>query len=258
MSHYLKIKLFVLFITTCTFTGCRQQDTNVSAATVSRIAIDSSYAEDDSVTTFLSPYREHVNNTLDSALSYAPTLLTKNDGERNSSLGNLMADLLLKMSDSLMRLQGQPPVDIALLNHGGIRSIISAGPVSARTAYELMPFENTIVLLEMDGEALTEMARYLSAEDRPTPIAGMSLVVDENNRILSVEIGGRPLNQEETYRLVTSNFLVTGGDGMAFLGKARTTTDLGYKIRNAIIDYFKITDTLRTGVDDRFIQRQKP
>lgn len=255
MPHNLKIKLFVLFITICAVTGCRKKENSVSAAAVSRIAIDSTLAEDDSVKTFLSPFQEHVNNTLDSTLSHAPNTLTKNDGVKNSSLGNLMADILLKMSDSLLRLQGNPPVDIALLNHGGIRSIISAGSVSARTAYELMPFENTIVLLEIDGAALTEMARYLSSEDRPHPIAGMSLVVDNNNRILSVEVGGKPLDQEQTYRLVTSNYLLSGGDGMDFLKKARNSTDLGYKIRNAIIDYFKITDTLRARVDDRFTQQ---
>ena len=165
-----------------------------------------------------------------------------------------MADMILKMTDSLATLKGIHAVDVALLNHGGIRGIISEGAVSERTSYELMPFENTIFIQELSGETMAEMVRFLIDASSPHPFSGMKIVLDQEGRIAEVGINGKPLDQSRTYRVATSSYLVRGGDNMDFFKKAVSGEDTGYKIRNAITDYFKTTDTLRARVDDRFTQ----
>ena len=257
MHKNLKTAHFVLFITFLCGASCRHQPPQLREIGASHYQIDTTLPSDEVLDTFIKPYRERVNEVLDTPLSFSPVTYTKTDGSLNTSLGNLMADMVLQMTDSLASLKGTPPADVALLNHGGIRGIISVGAVSERTSYELMPFENTIFIQELSGETIAEMVRFLIDASSPHPFSGMRIVLDAEGRIAEVSIQGKPLDQSRTYRVATSSYLVTGGDNMNFFKKAVSGEDTGYKIRNAITDYFKVTDTLRAQVDDRFIQLAK-
>lgn len=235
--------------------GCGQQPERIQEIEASRYEIDSSLSPVKAIDDWVAPYRHHVDSILDRPLSFAPKTITKSDGERNTSLGNLMADIVKVMTDSLTRLQNEKPVDMVLLNHGGIRGIISKGPVNERTSYALMPFENTIFIQELSGETVAEMVRYLVNTKSPHPFSGMRIALNARGRLDEVSIGGIPLDQSRTYRVATSSYLVAGGDNMNFFKNALTSVDTGYKIRNALTDYFKLTDTLTASVDDRFTQK---
>ena len=70
----------------------------------------------------------------------------------------------------LMKMSGKN-IDIVLLNNGGIRSIISKGNISEKTAFELMPFENSIVVLELKWHyQLIKMIDYLRKVKLQHPI----------------------------------------------------------------------------------------
>jgi len=142
------------------------------------------------------------------------------------------------------------------LNHGGIRSVISKGNVTARTAYEVMPFENSINVVAMNGRAIRELVNYLVKRDVPHPISGIQIVVDKNRNLQAVSIQGKPFDEERIYYVATSNYLVSGGDNMIFFEKATSITEIDYIIRNAIIDYFKKVDTIAPVIDDRFKQNK--
>lgn len=257
MHQFLNIRHFVVYATICWVWGCRQQAAELHEPNARQYPIDSSLSADKATEAFIAPYRNRVNAVLDTPLSYAPETYTKTDGERNTSLGNLMADIMLRMADSLAARTQEAAPDIALLNHGGVRSILSKGPVTERTSYALMPFENTIFIQELRGETVAEMVRFLRDAGVPHPVSGMKIRLDDEGRIDEISIGGKPLNQDSTYRVATSSYLVSGGDGMDFFKKAVTSRDTGYKIRNALTDYFKATDTLRSALDDRFTQKNR-
>ena len=71
-----------------------------------------------------------------------------------------------------------------------------------------------------------------------------------------MNIQGKPFDENRSYYVATSNYLATGGDNMKFFRSGSKITDLQYLIRNAMIDYFKKTDTLRARVDDRISVRE--
>ncbi|MGJ8685824.1 MAG: 5'-nucleotidase C-terminal domain-containing protein, partial [Nonlabens sp.] len=125
---------------------------------------------------------------------------------------------------------------------------------SSRTAYEVMPFENSIVVAELKGSSILKMASYLRDSGRAHPIAGLQLTLDAENEIQSISIQGKPLEEDRTYYVATSNYLVNGGDSMVFFEDAVNITNTDYLIRNAMIDYFKKTDTLKPVIDNRFIK----
>ena len=250
----LKIKQIVIFITISILFSCRDRDLRLSEIQGTQIPIANTLKATDSIEQFIEPYRTHVNKELDAPLSYAPYDITKSDGRYNSSAGNLMADIVYERANPIFKSRTEREIDFVVLNHGGIRSIISEGPVTARTAYEVMPFENTIVVLEMQGRAVRDLVSHLIRAGRPHPISGIQIAIDQKGTLVSVNIQGRPYDESRTYYVATSSYLATGGDDMGFFRQGQNGIDLQYKIRNSMIDYFKVKDTLKPVVDNRFVK----
>lgn len=250
----LKIKHFVVFVTFSFLYSCGEQQPNLQNIDAKQIVIDSSLAITESIEILVKPYRERIDQVLDSTLAYAPYPISKTDGELNTTAGNLMADIVLSEANPIFKSRTGNTIDLVLLNHGGIRSLISKGNVSSRTAYEVMPFENSIVVAELKGSSILKMASYLRDSGRAHPIAGLQLTLDAENEIQSISIQGKPLEEDRTYYVATSNYLVNGGDSMVFFEDAVNITNTDYLIRNAMIDYFKKTDTLKPVIDNRFIK----
>ncbi|WP_276167122.1 5'-nucleotidase C-terminal domain-containing protein [Zobellia alginiliquefaciens] len=250
----LKIKHFVIFTTFAILSSCGEQQQNLQQIDGKQIRITDSITTMESIETLVKPYRERINHVLDSTLSYAPYPISKTDGALNTTAGNLMADIVLSEANPIFKSRTGHEIDLVLLNHGGIRSLISKGNVSSRTAYEVMPFENSIVVAELKGSSILKMVSYLRDSGRAHPISGMQLTLNAKNEIQSVQIQGEPLDENKTYYAATSNYLVNGGDSMVFFKDALNVTNTDYLIRNAMIDYFKKTDTLKPVVDNRFIK----
>lgn len=234
--------------------SCKQGSVGLAKIETTQLPVDSTLTSVDSIDAYIAPYRNRVREILDSTLAYAPKVITKDDGEYNTSAGNLMADIILSEARPIFKSRTKKEVDFVVLNHGGIRSVISAGKVSPKTAYEVMPFENSIAVVTLDGSAVLELAEFLSNSGRAHPISGMQIILSPSGKIRSIRIGGRPLDPDREYHVATSDYLVSGGDDMVFFKKAKAVHNLNYLVRNAMIDYFKKVDTLRASVDDRFIK----
>lgn len=248
----LKIKHFVVFVTIIGLTSCNQDYKTLKKIEGKQISIDSTHIQKAPIEEFVSPYRRRINEVLDSTLAYASKDITKTDGEFNTSAGNLMADIVLSEANPIFKSRTGLEIDFVLLNHGGIRSIISAGNVSARNAFEVMPFENNIVVAEIMGSDVQEMVSFLLKSGRAHPIAGIQIALDKNKKLRYTKINGQFLNPERTYNVATSDYLVSGGDNMGFFKNNTSVTNTDYLIRNAMIDYFKKVDTLAPKVDNRF------
>lgn len=250
----LKIKHIVVFVTLATLFCCKEPPLALSEIQAKKLPITSELKTLDSIEAFIMPYRKRVNEVLDSALAYAPRVITKEEGEHNTTAGNLMADIILSESGPIFKSRTGNTIDFAVFNYGGIRSIISKGKVSARTAYEVMPFENTIVIVALKGTSVRELISFLIHANRPHPIGGIQIILNPDNSLQSVTIQGIPFDENRTYYVATSSYLVQGGDNMKFFKDGLSYTDTGYRIRNAMIDYFKKTDTIAPIIDDRFIK----
>ena len=248
----LKIKHFVVFITFYGMVACRQSPNVLSNIEGKQLEVDSTYAIVDSISKFILPYHNHVESMLDSTLAYASLDISKTDGIFNTTAGNLMADIILAQAGPIFKNRTGQDLDFVLLNHGGIRSGISKGKVSARTAFEVMPFENNTVVVKLSGKSVKEMLNYLIRSKRAHPVAGIQLILNTNDSIKSLIIQGEPFDENRNYNVATSDYLVSGGDDMVFFKDALEVTDIDYKIRNALIDYFTKVDTLAPQVDLRY------
>lgn len=254
LKHFrvLYIKHFVIFITIYFLASCKEQTFNLIKLEAQELAIDSTSTSIESIEDFILPYRERVDVILDSALAYAPYPISNTDGKYNTTAGNLIADLMLSEANPIFKKRTGKDIDFVLMNHGGIRSGISKGPVSSRTAYEVMPFENNISVVELAGTSVLELVDYLIKSKRAHPLSGIQIILNKDETVKSLKINNKPLDEKASYFIATSDYLVSGGDDMVFFKNGLSFIALDYKIRNAMIDYFSKVDTLLPKIDNRY------
>ncbi|MEM5566450.1 5'-nucleotidase [Psychroserpens sp. AS72] len=247
-------KQLILLFSILILSACKKQDVYLNKIEGKQINISDSLEINKNVEDFIKPYREHVNANLDSVLAYAVDTYSKSDGDYNTAIGNMMADAVYEQSNPVFKSRTGEDIDFVLLNHGGIRSIISKGNITTRTAYEVMPFDNSTVVVKLKGAQVKELIEYLSKAKRAHPISQLNIVLDVDGNIKSTSLHGKPLDFSKTFNVATNDYLYNGGDHMDFFKTNDSLYVLDYKIRNVLIDYFTKIDTLKPVIDNRFIQ----
>lgn len=221
-------------------------DTQLTKITGKNIPVDSTFKASEKIDNFVAPYKEKLDAKMNQVLSYNPKDLTKHDGNMQSSAGNLMADLCFEMS------KDKAKIDFVMLNHGGIRSTVPKGNVTTERAFKLMPFENELVAVTLSGDKIIELVNYFIKNKKAHPLSkNIELVINSND--YSLKINGKPFDKNKNYTVLTSDYLQNGGDRMLFFKDPVKLTKLNYKVRDAIIDYFKKTDTIKATTDNRVI-----
>ncbi len=253
----MKIQHFVITITILGIVAsCKKEYIAQSRIEGSQIGITDSLTPEAPIEEFIKPYRDHIKNDLDSILAYSPVDMSDLDGEFETIIGNMVADMLMEQASPVFEERTGKKIDFCLVNHGGIRADIAKGPVRKRTAYEVLPFENNIVVVELTAEKVGDLITYLSKAKRAHPIAGMTLALNTDYSVREVLIDGAPLDPAKTYNVLTNDYLQNGGDGMLFFKDPIKLHTLDYKVRNALIDYFAKIDSLPVVLDRRFIRIQ--
>lgn len=243
INNSIKLKQFVLLLTFFCFVCCTQSKFYISKIEGKNISLTNNLSQKNEIEAFVKPYREHIDADLSTILAYCPENLEKSKGKWQTNIGNFLADITLLKGNELFLKRENKSIDLCILNHGGIRSIIPKGNVTARNAFEVMPFENTSIVLALKGAQIIELTHYFISEKKPHPLAGITFEI-ENDVAQNILVQGKPLQNDKEYYIITSDYLSNGGDNMLFFKKATQKFDLNYKLRNIVIDYFKDVDTL--------------
>ncbi|MCF8460393.1 MAG: 5'-nucleotidase C-terminal domain-containing protein [Flavobacteriales bacterium] len=197
------------------------------------VEMNDSISDDGLSESMIAPYRDSLELTMNSVLVQNQVTLTR--GIPESTLGNLIADLLLERAQTELPDSILP--DLCLINIGGLRVDLPEGDITIGKVFELMPFENELDVLELSPERMKEMLTYLK-EVGGQPFSGMNLTIKPNG--YDCEINGEPLDENRTYYIVTSDYLADGGDKMYFFKEPLTRIKTGIKLRDAIINHFRI------------------
>jgi 2',3'-cyclic-nucleotide 2'-phosphodiesterase (5'-nucleotidase family) len=248
------LKLFVIFLTLFFIASCSQKNYQLTKIEAKQIPVTDKNAQIPEIDNFITPYRDHINKDLDNILAYSPETLDKSTGKWQTSIGNLLADVCLERGNLVFKPRENKSLDLCFLNHGGIRAILPKGNVTTRTAFEIMPFENNLVVLALKGEQIVEMTAYIIKEKKPHPLAGMTFIITKDNTAKNILIQGKPLDTNKIYYVATNDYLANGGDSMNFFLKNVQKFDLNYKLRNVLIDYFKAVDTVPVAKDIRITE----
>jgi len=249
-NYNVVLKLFVLILTFLFLISCAKKNYHITRIEGKEIGVTNKNGEVATVENVIKPYRDRIDADLSVVLGNAPETIDKS-GAWQSGMGNFLADITFDKSDKVFQLREKKAIDVCLLNNGGIRSIIPKGNVTARTAYEVMPFENSAIVIALKGEQILDIVTYIIAEKKPHPLKGLTFTIDKNKQPKNILVNGNPLENDKIYNVVTSDYLANGGDNMIFFKKGIAKYDLEYKLRNIIIDYFKENKTIVAPTDIR-------
>lgn len=182
----------------------------------------------------------------------ARTLQRRRSGE--FALGNLVVDAMLasEMDDGR-------PAEIAMHNNGGIRADLPKGPISYGQLYAVLPFENQLMTMDLTGAQVLRTLEHSVAERAGNMlVAGMafsfSMSEPVGQRILEATVGGEPLDPERIYRVVTIDYLASGGDGQQTFLEG-TNVVYGDGEVWAVADYVHEHSPVAPKVEGRIVQR---
>lgn len=191
---------------------------------------------DSSIVSFVSPYTDEINKEMQQVIAVSNVPLVKKKPE--SLLTNYLADILLYEGQMYAsKHQAQPIPSVAYLNYGGLRTDLPKGKITVGKIYELMPFENEMVILRLKGEDLYAMADMIAAKGGDS-VAGMELKI-KAGKTESFLINNQPVDRNAQYFLVTNDYVANGGDNMSMFLNRTMFINTGIKLRDCFIDHLK-------------------
>lgn len=192
----------------------------------------------------IAPYKEVVDRQVDEQIGESLQLLSREKPE--GTLGNLVADAVYEQAIQ----QKIPSPSFCVLNYGGLRlPSIGKGPITVGKIFELMPFENEVVLLHIQG-SIADSLFQLAAVNGGWPVSGATCNLHDK-RAVNIRIRGTELDPDSMYWLATSDYLALGGDQATFLIHASSITYTGIKVRDAIVGYIKTHSPLNLQPEGR-------
>lgn len=210
--------------------------------------INVSIKSDSQYVKYISPYKQQIDSVMNQPVSFAEEDFTKTGYSSNE--GNLLADLVLDFSKKYTQENKLAVPQFCLLNIGGIRTIIPQGVVTVGNIFEVAPFENELVFIQLDGNQMNEMFEYLKNEKLGHPLAGIKILY-KNDKLFSTEIDGIPFDLNKKYWVVTLDYLLTGGDRMYFFTKSDQVIIPHIKLRNVLLEQMKKYKTLPENKEQR-------
>jgi 2',3'-cyclic-nucleotide 2'-phosphodiesterase (5'-nucleotidase family) len=206
----------------------------------SRVPITPQNESNQKTDLIIQPYRDSMTSIMSEVIAKADTNFVAQ--RPSSNLMNWVADAVFIQQTQNVRLA--IPV-ICLLNTGGIRSSLGKGDLTLGDFYKIMPFDNTIVWIELPIEALDDIAAYVT-KTGGEPISNCT-----------VEKGKLKLNsmreEAKTCIVITSDYLANAGDKMDFLKKGKVINQTGKLMRDVLIEHAKQEGVLISNTEVRFI-----
>ena len=158
-------------------------------------------------------------------------------GRPESKLGNLITDLSIDIANSYYRPIDGLIIDFCLMNNGGLRTSIPKGPITMGLTFEVMPFENQLVVITLSYEKTYELFEYL-AQKGGDPISNAKVGIKEGQPV-NILINDQPIESGRAYKVLTTDYLARGGDKMNFFFDPIAYELVGIKLRDAMIEYFE-------------------
>lgn len=200
-------------------------------------------AEDSAYAAKLAPYRRKLSEQMNTQIAVA-----RGDfevGRPEGTLNNLVADILRRWSSHVSKSK----VHIGLVNIGGLRTTWKAGPLRVGDIFEMMPFDNRVVLLQFNGNQVQQLADELAAKGGEG-ISGIRFTI-KDNKATDLLIGARHVTPDSLYWLACSDYIADNATYLKVMQSALKRIDLDLLVRDAIMDYIRSKEEIEPVLDGR-------
>lgn len=251
---HMKNKIAGFVIMSMILTGCKAPLGIANIQTEKNIYITSELGDDKAMDALIQPYKNELEGKMNKKISHTNVELNKSGD--NSNLGNLLADYTFEGAEEWAKKNNIQAIDAAVINIGGIRNIIPKGDITIKNIYEVMPFDNEIVIMKMSGKALQGLFDYYLKRQENNPVSHLLIETDGGDTISKKLINGKPIDESKTYYIATSDYLAMGGDNMFFFGKGEMIRT-GIKMRDLFLEKFRQNPEISAPDDVRLIFKNK-
>lgn len=224
MIRLLRYSLFLVVLSAC------NRHFHVSEVKPAHYEVKSSKNDSIALLSAL-PYKQKLDSEMKQVIAYSDSNLTK-DGN-DVSLGNFACGTV----DDYVRANKNELAGkhIVILNRGGLRNNLPAGEITKGHIFELMPFDNEVVILKISGEKIIEMINSM-IKDKKLISRNLSFT-SKDKEALDIKIWGSPFNIKHEYYVVTTDYLAMGGDNCSFFAQPISYETTKLKLRDVMINY---------------------
>lgn len=229
---------FLPLLLLTTLHSCRYE-WKVSRSSGTSYSVNDSLSDHLSSEKFIQPYRDSLDKTMNRIIGYSENDLTTEQPE--GSLGNFVCDLML---DTLIKMDEVEILNrdncFCLMNAKGLRAPLAKGEIPLKRVFEIMPFENEAVIVKLSYEKIISLSQNI-ANAGGHPFSSNVKMKIKDGKCESFTVNGKLENR--SYWVITSDYLVNGGDNMAFFKDPQERKNTGYKIRDMIKDRIELLYT---------------
>jgi len=228
-----KVKSGIVLALVCVLSACGQSKYVITSVESSLVVMDSTWNAKANLEliALIDSYKTRLDAEMNVPVGIATQTLQK--GYPQSLLSNFTADAMQQIAEQLWG-----NIDFSVMNMGGLRSTVNQGLVTVGCLYEIYPFENRLVLVELPGKAVKELFDFFAFQGGQG-LSGTVNVVVKKRSVESLKIGGKPLNENKTYRIATIDYIAGGNDGMVAFKQATRVVDSEKLMREWMIEYVK-------------------
>lgn len=227
MKKIITTFVIVAIVISVTMYHNSQSTSTPKIANIELVEVDGSL-QHDAMENLIAPYKTEKEESMNVVIG--ESVETIEVGKPESKLTNLIADILLTEARKYV-----VDVDMAITNIGGIRRPLYKGNITIGDVFEILPFDNSLLVLEYRGSDLLALADAIAIKGGES-ISGMSLIIKEG-KAENVKINGQPIDSTKIYKVVTTDYLSWGNDQLEPLAKYINTTPLNMMMRDAMFDY---------------------
>ena len=174
-------------------------------------------------------------------VGHSASMLMDDRDNPDLPLGNMVADAMRSFGAKHFKM----PMDFAIINFGGIRTPLPEGAVTLEDINAMFPFKNYICLVKMKGSALTQLFEQLAGTKAFQATSGAKILV-KDHKLVSAEVGGKPIDPNKVYNITSLDFLLDGGDGIRLGALADKVTLTHVLLKDVILDY--VTSCEKAGI----------
>ena len=218
------------------------------------------YPPDPAVAAMIAPYRAKAESWLKEAIAEASAPFEFGDRlsrKKEIALGDMVTDGAMWYARTVLGKKA----DFAFTNGGSIRAEIPAGKITREQISTVLPFDNWLYLAQMKGSDVIRLFEFIASIKQGAGAwaqvsAEARYTIDytanaESGTLEGLTIGGKPVDPEATYTVVTNDYVLSGGDGYAIMKNAGEAYNTSTTLRDAIIAYASARKTLKPVTDGR-------